>query len=399
MASTQKEETSRSSSSALLRDALGRSIELGERGIQVAVTVGGDLVAEASAGIADPGGRQVDARTLFPIFSVTKAATAVSAHVQIERGLIDPDEPIAAYWPEFARHGKDRITLGHVLAHQSGIPQMPPTVTPELMCDWDWMIDQIEDFRPYFEPGTVNAYQAIVFGWLVGEVVRRTDPQGRPFGRFVREEIFAPIGIDDFWMGIRPEDIPRVGVLVSDLEGPGGVAVEGATEVSVAAKPAAIGLDAPVHNRHDVWQGCLPGTGGIASASAVVRLFALLAGEGELGGRRLLSPARVRDLLRPRDMSEIPDMVLVGGNRWSPPLGAGGFWHGGTVFGDGPGVLCHAGLGNSIGFADIDKGYAVGLTHNRLFTDGSVMGEHPFAAIVAAVERIVESHSSQQQRS
>lgn len=395
MVSTRKDEHMGSDyRSVLLDDALARSIELGERGIQVAVMVGDELVARSSAGIADEGDGPVDDRTLFPIFSVTKAATSVAAHIQVERGLVDLDEPIATYWPEFARHGKDRITLGHVLAHQSGIPQMPPTVTPELMCNWDWMIQEIEDFHPYFEPGTENTYQAIVFGWLVGEVVRRTDTAGRAFGQFVRDEVFEPIGIEDFWMGVRSEDIPRVGVLVSDLAGPGGVAVEGATEVSIAAKPPAVGLDAPVHNRHDVWQGCLPGTGGIASASGVVRLFAMLANQGELDGRRLLSTSRVRDLLRPRDMSDKPDMVLVGGNRWSPPLGAGGLWHGGTIFGDGAGVLCHAGLGNSIGFADIDKGYAVAVMHNRLFTDDTVVGEHPFAAIADAVTQIVESHST-----
>ncbi|MFV9431626.1 serine hydrolase domain-containing protein [Rhodococcus aetherivorans] len=377
----------------VLEAAISRSLELGERGIQVAVMVGDEVVAEAWGGVADDNGRPVTARTIFPVFSVTKAATALAAHVQIERGLIDPDMPIATYWPEFGRHGKDAITLAHVLAHQSGIPQMPANVTPELMCDWDWMIREIQDFKPYFPPGTANTYQAIVFGWLVGETVRRTDPQRRSFADFVREEVMEPVGIDDFWLGVRPEDLERVGVLVSDLEGPGGIPLEGATAVSMAAKPDAVALDAPVHNRHDIWQACLPGTGGIASARSIARLFAVLANGGELGGHRLLSQKRVRTLLEPRAMSETPDMVLVGGNRWSPPLGAGGFWHGGTVLGDGPGVLCHAGLGNSIGFADLEMGYSVGIAHNRLFTDDSVIGEHPFSAIAEAVSEIVARHS------
>ncbi|WP_170063579.1 serine hydrolase domain-containing protein [Rhodococcus koreensis] len=373
----------------MLDAAIARSLELGERGIQVAVMVGNNLVAEAWGGVADDTGRPVDERTIFPVFSVTKAATALAAHVQIERGLIDPDAPMATYWPEFGRHGKDTITLAHVLAHQSGIPQMPANVTPELMCDWDWMIREIQEFKPYYPPGTANTYQAIVFGWLVGEAVRRTDPQHRPFADFVREEVMEPVGIMDFWLGVRSEDLARVGVLVSDLAGPGGVLIEGATEASLAAKPDAVALDAPVHNRHDVWQACLPGTGGIASARSVARLFAVLANDGELDDHRLLSPERVRAMLEPRAMSNIPDMVLVGGNRWSPPMGAGGLWHGGTLLGDGPGVLCHAGLGNSIGFADVDKGYSVGITHNRLFTDDTVTGEHPFAAIAEAVSEIL----------
>lgn len=375
----------------LLQAAVERALTLGERGIQVAVMVGEEVVAEAWGGLADDAGRPVDERTIFPVFSVTKAATALAAHLQIERGLIDPDAPIATYWPEFARNGKGRITMAHVLAHQSGVPQMPPAVTPERMCDWDWMIREIEAFTPFYPPGTANTYQAIVFGWLVGETVRRTDPKERAFGDFVREDVMEPVGIDDFWIGVRREDLGRVGVLVSDLAGPGGVEAAGATEASIAAKPEAVALDAPVHNRHDIWQACLPGTGGIASARSVARLFAVLANGGTLGGHRLVSEQRVRRMLDPRPMSDIPDMVLVGGNRWSPPMGAGGLWHGGTVLGGGPGVLCHAGLGNSIGFADVDKHYAVGITHNRLFTDDTVAEEHPFASIVEAVHEIVRT--------
>ena len=48
--------------------------------------------------------------------------------------------------------------------------------------------------------------------------------------------------------------------------------------MSLAAKPEAVALDAPVHNRPEVWGACLPGTGGIASADGVARLFAMLAG-------------------------------------------------------------------------------------------------------------------------
>lgn len=383
---------SRSSPEAqtLLQAAVDRALDLGERGLQVTVMMGEDVVIEAWGGIADTSGRPVNERTIFPVFSVTKAATAIAALVQVERGALDPEAPIATYWPEFGRHGKETITLAHVLAHQSGVPQMPATVTPELMCDWEWMIREIEEFRPYYPPGTANTYQAIVFGWLVGEVVRRTDPRSRPFGTFVREEVMEAIGIDDFWMGVRTEDLGRVGVLVSELAGPGGVTTDDATEASLAAKPASVALDAPVHNRHDVWQACLPGTGGIASSRSVARLFALLATGGELSGHRLMSEDRVRWMLEPRAMGELPDMVLVGGNRWSPPVGVAGLWHGGTILGDGPGVLCHAGLGNSIGFADISRGYAVGITHNRLFTDDQVTGEHPFAAIAQAVREIVD---------
>jgi CubicO group peptidase (beta-lactamase class C family) len=83
--------------------------------------------------------RSVDRKTLFPVFSVVKAVTAVALHIQAERGLIDYEAPIARYWPEFAANGKDKATVRDALSHRLGIPQMPTGVTPELMSDYSWM--------------------------------------------------------------------------------------------------------------------------------------------------------------------------------------------------------------------------------------------------------------------
>ena len=86
------------------RRAVERSIwEGGEVGIQVAVYSDSKLVVDIWAGIADPTtGREVQADTLFPTFSVIKAVTATALHIQVSRGLVDYDAPVARYWPEFA---------------------------------------------------------------------------------------------------------------------------------------------------------------------------------------------------------------------------------------------------------------------------------------------------------
>ncbi len=277
--------------------ALRRALELGERGVQVAAYLGDQMVIDEFAGVTDNAtGSMVAGDTLFPAFSVTKVATAIAIHLQVKRGLISYDDPIAKHWPEFANRDKGRITVAHVLAHQSGIPQMPAGVTPELMCEWDWIIGQIEDFAPFFEAGTKNAYQSLIHGWILGEVVRRTDPRGRDFGDFVRQEICVPLKMDDFWIGLPAREIPRVAVLTSELSN---LPAVNQTEESRAAKPAAVVLDAPVHNRHDVWQACLPATGAIMSARSGVRLFAMLANGGVLDAVRLLPEKMVRSFTTP----------------------------------------------------------------------------------------------------
>jgi len=168
---------------APFRDAVERSIrEGGEVGIQLAVYANSELVVDIWAGIADTTtGQPVKTDTLFPTFSVIKAVTATALHIQVARGFVDYDTPVARYWPEFAANGKEKLTVRHVLHHRSGVWQMPETVTPERMANYDWMVDQIARLSPMFEPGTRNGYQGLTFGWMIAEVVRRTDPKRRPF--------------------------------------------------------------------------------------------------------------------------------------------------------------------------------------------------------------------------
>ena len=194
-------------------------IAIGERreiGLQVAAYLDGKPVVDVWGGLADETtGKQVDADTVFPVFSVTKAVTSVALHIQAERGLVDYALPVAHYWPEFGAHGKDKGTVYDALTHRIGVPIMPLAVTPELMCDWDWMVQRIADMRPLFEPGTKSAYMSYTFGWVVGEVIRRTDPKGRPVGAFIEEEICQPLGIDSLWVGIPDEVEHRVATLTN----------------------------------------------------------------------------------------------------------------------------------------------------------------------------------------
>ena len=200
-----------------VREAVDTAIgERGEIGVQVAAYLDGELVVDVWGGLADETtGKEVDGDTLFPVFSVTKAVTAVALHIQAEHGLVDYATPIAHYWPEFGAHGKEKGTVYDALTHRLGVPIMPLAVTPELMCDWDWMVQRIADMHPLFEPGTKAAYMSYTWGWVVGEVIRRTDPKGRPFGTFVQEELCQPIGIDSLWIGIPDEVEDRVAKLTN----------------------------------------------------------------------------------------------------------------------------------------------------------------------------------------
>jgi len=361
--------------------------EGGEIGLQVAAYVNGELVVDVWGGLADETtGRKVDGETLFPVFSVTKAVTATALHIQAERGLVDYDTPIAHYWPEFAAQGKDKGTVRDALTHRIGIPQMPEGVTPEQMCDWEWMVQRLADTKPLFAPGTKSAYLAYTFGWIIGEIVRRTDPKRRPFGRFVQEEVCAPLGIDNLWIGIPDAVEPRVAKLTNMprlAPGAPGLPVDSLLPLAI---PPQVGTTQKVFGRPDVRRACIPGAGGIMNARSTARFFAMLANGGELNGVRLLSEERVRSFSVPRPNREEFDSVV-----WRVlNLGMGGFWLGGesppaaSVVGRNPHTICHPGAGGSIGWADLDARLAVAICHNRMFDAPTAEG-NPFAPIGDAV--------------
>jgi CubicO group peptidase (beta-lactamase class C family) len=202
----------RVSSFAAVEELVQATVASGrERGLQVAVAIDDEIVFEAWAGVADSRtGAPVTPSTLFPIFSATKGIVATAIHLLAERGRLDYDRPITAYWPEFAAGGKAAATVRHALLHQVGIPQMPPGTSVEQMCDWEHMTQAVAALPVLWEPGTRMGYHAYTYGWILGELIRRTDPGGRSVGRFVREEIAQPVAAGDLWIGIPDQVEPRI---------------------------------------------------------------------------------------------------------------------------------------------------------------------------------------------
>jgi CubicO group peptidase (beta-lactamase class C family) len=369
---------------AIVTAAIQRAVDAGtEIGVQVAAYYKGQLAIDTWGGLADETtGRKVDGDTLFNVYSVAKAVTATALHMQVDRGLIDYNAPIARYWPEYAAHGKDKTTVRHALTHRAGIPQMPQGVTPERMCDWDWMVRGIADLKPLAEPGTRTLYQAMSFGWLIGELVRRTDPQQRSIGRFIREELAEPLQISDLWIGIPDSVEPRIARLTNATPA---IPEEYLPPLYRLAAPAAVELIPEVFEQPRVRRAEIAGTGGIFNARSEARFFAMLANGGELDGVRLLSRDLVATLNTPRANAEEPDTVMF---NMPMPITIGGFWFGGdrpvVRPMKNPRAFGHPGAGGSIGWADPDENLAVAICHNRMFVPQTAQ-EDPVLPIANAV--------------
>jgi CubicO group peptidase (beta-lactamase class C family) len=361
-------------------DAVARGVETG---VQVAAYLKGKLVVDTWGGVADEvTGRNVDGDTLFNVYSVTKAVAAVALHIQADRGLIDYNTPVARYWPEYGANGKAATTVRDVLTHRACVPQMPPDVTPERMCDWEWMTSAVAALEPIAPPGTKTLYLSMTFGWIVGELVRRTDPAHRSLGRFIREEIATPLGIADLWVGIPDSVESRVARQVNAMRP---IPAEYLPPLFLASMPEQVALSPVVFERHDVRRAEVAGVGGIFNARSEARFWAMLANLGELDGVRLMSRKLAQTFNTPRAHSDEPDQVMF---NIPLPISVGGFWLGGpntpVCSPRSPRAICHPGQGGSIGWADPDTGLAVAICHNRLF-NASTPAEDPILPIADAV--------------
>ena len=142
-------------------------------------------------------------------YSGTKGIAATAIHMLASEGLIDYDAHVADYWPEFGCNGKERITVRQLLSHQAGLHKLVHLVDRITdILDWDLIVSRLEKTEPDFHPGTANAYQAVTFGWLVGELVHRVS--GLRFSEFLAQRIVDPLQLDGMYVGDADTQMDRI---------------------------------------------------------------------------------------------------------------------------------------------------------------------------------------------
>lgn len=201
-----------------VRDAfVGNFTERGELGGAVCVVVAGEVVVDLWGGLRDEAtGAPWSADTMTLVHSATKGLSAMVLALLHSRGLLDHDEHVAEYWPEFARGGKGDITVRQLLAHQAGLFAFDERVDRDVVADLDRLAGVMERQRPTWPAGERQAYHAITLGFYQNELVRRIDPHHRTIGQVLREDIAAPLGVgDEVYIGT-PSSVPdeRLAALV-----------------------------------------------------------------------------------------------------------------------------------------------------------------------------------------
>jgi CubicO group peptidase (beta-lactamase class C family) len=179
-----------------VRDAFAENFNCGkELGAAVAVTIDGHMAVDLWAGYTDPQRtRPWERDTLVNVYSTTKGMIAICVHQLVERGLLDLDERVAYYWPEFAQGGKGDMPVRYLLNHRAGLAAIEQPLPAEAIFNWDTMASAIAAQEPWWEPGSRHGYHLRTYGWLVGEIVRRVSGKESP-GTYFRDEIAGPLGL------------------------------------------------------------------------------------------------------------------------------------------------------------------------------------------------------------
>jgi CubicO group peptidase (beta-lactamase class C family) len=165
--------------------------------LQVAAFARGRLVLDAW------GGPYLDRDSLIVPYSVSKNTIGVSIGLLIERGLLDLDEAVASYWPEFSQAGKGTVTVRQLFSHQAGLPEASPVLSWDEVLDHHLAAERLAATRPLWHPGSAFGYHGITIGNLASELVFRIT--GSPLQQFYEGEIRKPLAAD-FYLGL-PEHL------------------------------------------------------------------------------------------------------------------------------------------------------------------------------------------------
>ena len=368
-------------------------------GAAVAVYHRGELVVDLWGGYRTVESDPWESDTLAMCFSTTKGVASFALHQQADAGLVDYDEPVATYWPEFAQNGKEGVTVRHVLTHSAGLHRARSVVEgAHHMLDWEHMVDALAQEKPAYEPGTRTGYHALTYGWLVGEIVRRVS--GRTLAEVVSEDIAAPLDLDGLHLGCPPEQRHRVAPL-EPMGSPRNVLPRPVRQVEKKigeqmGKVLSM-VRSPINPRRminaliprgmedviaapELMDAEVPALNGFFTARSLAAMYAVMAEGGALGDVRLLSPETVEQI--GEEQNNRPDLVLVVPMRWRL-----GYHRVMTSRGPSTG-FGHFGFGGSGAWADPDRELAVAMVCNR--GTGTPVGDMRLMRLGTAANNVVD---------
>jgi CubicO group peptidase (beta-lactamase class C family) len=317
------------------------------------------------------------------LFSASKAVTAMLIHLLVERGKINIMAPVSHYIPEFIAHGKEDITIFHILSHRGGIPNLSQDIDPEIVFDHEAFTKLLCKSKHVSQGGQRLAYHVITGGFILGEIVHRVT--GKDIRELLIETLKKPLGFRYFNYGICDEDKNKVAVNYYT-----GWPVIFPFSTHIKRVLSATWKDiVRISDDPRFMKEIIPSGNMVSTADEMSRFFQLLLNGGELEGVRIFEPITIRRATMEVGKLAIDRAVMLP-MRYSTGLILGispiGMYGPFTQHAFG-----HLGFSNILCWADYDRDIAVSL----LNTGKAFLGIHlvPLFRLLARISRYCRKKS------
>ena len=325
-----------------------------EIGASFAVTIAGQVVCDIRGGYAEKSKQTPWSETTIAcIYSSGKAVLSLLIARAVSEGRLQYDAPVARYWSEFAKNGKEEITLAQAMSHQDGLVAFPEETPPETYLDWAAACAVIENMTPLWPPGAANGYHPQTFGFIVGEVLRRAT--NKTVGEHLAVmngseslQIFCGLSDNERIRAARMHKPPRPPDLGDINEFKKLAFLSRSSTPARAGKEEWMRAEIPASNMH-------------ADARSLARLMSPFANSGNwTDGDPFIEPDVVEQALAERIRGD--DLVLPFHLSWSAGLMRNINRH----FGPNENAFGHAGFGGSCVIVDPEKRLTAAYVMNKM---------------------------------
>ncbi|MFT5321506.1 MAG: CubicO group peptidase (beta-lactamase class C family) [Pseudohongiellaceae bacterium] len=306
--------------------------------------------------------------TTVCMMSVAKGITAICFNMLMDRGLVNPNDPVIKYWPEYGRNGKEATLIKHFLDHTAAVPVL--TTNPlwqGAMFDRKAIVHALEEQEPLWEIGTKAAYHVHHQGFLLGEIMRRVT--GDTVGPFLKKEVSGPLHAEYYIGGMSEEEQSHVAEVMPNMEAKLFAAKDGVDQTSLRALAFKQNPDEPwaVTMNKKEWREVEVASGsGHGNARGVARIYACVV-NGELDGVTLLSRDGLETMIteqhnQTEGLQERPYHQAMGVLLNTPEA---------VYMGPNMRSFGHHGIGGSIGFGDPDAKIGFSYSCNKMHAVGT----------------------------
>ncbi len=334
--------------------------------VQVCVRREGEIVLDRAIGHARGNGPDDDEDTPkvaatpgtpMTVYSASKGITAFVTHKLIEKDVFELGDPVAEYIPGYERNDKGAITIGHVLSHKAGVPNLPrEALSLDCIDDREKLTQVLCDAKPFAEAGKLLAYHAVSGGFILGEVIQSAT--GKSIREVLAEEFLDPLGFRWTNYGVAPEDTEKVAL--NYMTGPTTLPPLSTLLQRALGAP----LDELIETTNDdrFVTGVVPAGNLVTTAHELSRFFEIMRCGGELDGVRVIEAETIRNALEEQSHLEI-DFSLGFPTRFSYGLMLGAQLL--SLYGrDTQHAFGHLGFTNILGWADPQRAISAAVLTN-----------------------------------